>query len=171
MKKISEMVKIFGSKSTHMVTIEAGGVTTKPTADRLVKYISLSKEAKYFIENCYIPDVIEVAKQFKEYFKIGKGVNNFLTFDTLLNLDGSYLFTGGFSQNFKYEDGIDPYNIIEYNNYAYYKQNGGYKPLELTELTPLTFDEFKTNQTKYSWSKAPRYKGYVVSRACCNCNK
>jgi hydrogenase large subunit len=163
MKKMAEMVKIFGSKSTHMVTIEAGGVTTKPTADRLVKYISLAYEAKHFIENCYIPDVLEVAKQFKEYFYIGKGVNNFLTFDTLLNLDGSYMFYGAFSKNFEYyEDRIEPYEIIEYNKYAYYKENGGYKPLELTELVPLTFEEFKQNKIKYSWSKAPRYKGSVV---------
>jgi len=162
MKKMSEMVKIFGAKSTHMVTIEAGGVTTIPTADRLVKYISLAHEAKHFIDNCYIPDVLEVAKHFKEYFKIGKGVNNFLTFNTLLNLDGSYLFAGGFSSDFKYEEGVNPYNIVEYNNYAYYKENGGYKPLELNELTPLSFEEFKQNDTKYSWSKAPRYKGHVV---------
>jgi hydrogenase large subunit len=162
MKKMSEMVKIFGSKATHMVSIEAGGVTTKPTADRLIRYISLAQETKHFIETKYIPDVLEVAKHFKEYFRLGKGVNNFLTFDTLLNLDGSYLFEGGFSEDFEYKGKINPYDIVEYNDYAYYKENGGYKPLELSDLIPLSYEEFKKNRKKYSWSRAPRYKGRVV---------
>jgi len=161
-KQVSEMVKIFGAKSPHMTTIEAGGITTRPTADKLIKYINLAKDVKDFIHNHYFNDVLAVAKEFKEYFHIGKGVNNFLTFDTLLNLDDTYMFVGGFSKDYKFSLGIEPYEIVEYNDYAYYKEAGGYKPLELDNLTPIDFDEFKTNEKKYSWSKAPRYKGEVV---------
>jgi len=161
MKNISEMVRIFGAKSPHMTTIEAGGVTTRPTADKLIKYINLAKDAKDFIYNKYFKDVLKVAKHFKEYFNIGRGVNNFLTFNTLLNLDGSYMFVAGFSKDFNFESGVEPYEIVEYNNYAYYKQQGGYKPLELDDLTPIDLEEFE-NTNKYSWSKAPRYKGSVV---------
>jgi len=162
MKNIDTMVKIFGGKSPHMTAIEAGGVTTRPTAERLVEYISLTKKAKDFIYGKYLPDVIETAKRFKDYFHIGKGVNNFLTFNTLLNLDNSYQFVEGFSKDFKLEESVDPYEIVEYHDYAYYKRDGGFKPLELDSLEPLTLDEFESTDKKYSWSKAPRYKGSVV---------
>ncbi len=161
MKKAAEMVKIFGAKAPHMTTIEAGGITTKPTADRLIKYINLAKDLKEFIYNKYFEDVLRVAKYFKEYFKIGKGVNNFLTFNTLQNLDGSYMFVAGFSKDFRFEEGVEPYEIVEYSNYAYYKENGGYKPLELDDLHPVDLEEFE-NSEKYTWSRAPRYKGHVV---------
>ena len=162
MREIDKMVKIFGAKSPHMVAIEAGGITTRPTAERLLEYIATAKKAKEFINNKYLKDVLKVAKEFKEYFKIGKGVDNFLTFNTLLNLDGSYEFVEGFSKNFEFEDKIDPYEIVEYHDYAYYKKEGGFKPLELEELEPLNRQEFESQGKKYSWSKAPRYKGSVV---------
>jgi len=162
MREIDTMVKLFGAKSPHMVAIEAGGITTRPTAEKLLEYISVAKKAKEFIHNKYLKDVLRVAKEFKEYFKIGKGGDNFLTFNTLLNLDGSYEFVAGFSKDFKFENGVDPYKIVEYQDYAYYKQDGGFKPLELDELEPLSKDEFESQNKKYSWSKAPRYKGHVV---------
>ncbi len=161
MRKVTEMVKIFGAKAPHMTTIEAGGITTRPTADRLVKYINLAEDVREFIHKKYFEDVLNTAKQYKEYFKIGRGVNNFLTFNTLLNLDGSYMFVAGFSKDFRFEEGVEPYEIVEYNNYAYYKENGGYKPLELDDLHPVDLNDFE-NSDKYSWSRAPRYKGNVV---------
>jgi len=162
MKKANEMVKIFGSKAPHMVSIEAGGVTTRPTADRLIKYLDLAKHVRDFVEHSYLPDVMAVCKEYKEYFKLGKGPDNLLTFNTLQNLDGSYMFVEGFSKNFHLTHKINPYNIIEYNGFAYYKESGGYHPLELDHLTPISLEEFKTNNKKYSWSRAPRLEGQVV---------
>ena len=80
----------------------------------------------------------------------------------MINLDGSYNFIGGFSKDFEFEEGVEPFEIVEYQDYAYYKRDGGYKPLELKKLEPLSFEEFKQNHKKYSWAKAPRYKGHVV---------
>jgi Ni,Fe-hydrogenase I large subunit len=163
MKKASEMVKIFGSKAPHMVSIEAGGVTTLPTAEKLARYLDLAMEVKHFINDGYLKDVIKVAKYYKDYFKIGKGPNDFLTFNTILNLDGSYMFPGGFSKNYRLvETKINPYNIVEDGGYAYYKQSGSYRPLELEELTPISLEEFNSNTKKYSWIKAPRFEGSIV---------
>ena len=44
MADIQKMVAVFGGKSPHPVAIEAGGVTTMPTVDRLVKYEGFLKE-------------------------------------------------------------------------------------------------------------------------------
>ncbi len=162
LRKSNELVRIFGSKAPHMVSIEAGGVTTKPTPERVLKYIELLKEVKKFVEEKYIPDVLIVGSHFKEYFKIGKGVNNFLSVNTILDLDGNYLFWDGFSKDFNIPEKVDPNEIIEYQDYSYYKRDGAYKPLELQELLPLSLEEFKQNKKKYSWSKAPRYKDEVV---------
>ncbi len=162
MKKVGEMVRIFGSKAPHMTSIEAGGVTTRPTADRLIKYLDLAKNVKNFVDNQYFEDVMNVCKQYKHYFKMGKGPDNFLTFNTLLNLDGNYTFVEGFSNDFKLSTKVDPFKIVEYNGFAYYKENGGYKPLELDNLIPISLEEFKTNKKKYSWSRAPRFEGNVA---------
>ncbi len=162
MKKAAELVRIFGSKAPHMTSIEAGGVTTRPTADRLVLYLDLAKEVKNFVDNQYYEDVMNVCKQFKEYFHMGRGPDNLLTFNTLKNLDGSYTFVEGFSRDFRLNPKVDPYNIVEYNGFAYYRESGGYRPLELDHLTPISLEEFETNHKKYSWSRAPRFEGHVV---------
>jgi Ni,Fe-hydrogenase I large subunit len=162
MREIEEMVKIFGAKSPHMTAIEAGGITTLPTADKLLKYINIAQKSKVFVYEKYLKDVLAVAKKYKSYFKIGKGPNSFLTANTLPDLNGNYTFVAGFSKNFKFEAGVDANEIIEYHDYAYYKPDGGFAPLELEELQPLTLKEFKANDKKYSWAKAPRYKNTVV---------
>jgi len=165
MADIHKMVTIFGAKAPHIASIEAGGVTTKPTVDKIVKYGIILKKVKSFIYDFYLPDVIEVAKNFKSYFKIGKGPDSFLTFDTLSEVDGSYLFVGGFSKNWNFKKGVDPYKIVEHQGYSYYKKDGAFKPLELSELEPISWEEFekaRISGKKYSWSKAPRYDGEVV---------
>ena len=161
MRLAGKMVRIFGSKAPHMVSIEAGGVTTMPTADRLIEYVDLAKRVKDFVDNKYFKDVLAVSKAFKEYFKIGKGVNNFLTFNTIHNGD-DFFFSQGFTKEFSYSSKVDPNNIVEHSGFAYYKQSGEYRPLELEELTPISLEEFKANTKKYSWAKAPRFEGTVV---------
>ena len=161
MKKAIKMVKIFGSKAPHLVSIEAGGVTTLPTADRLLEYIDLAKAVKDFVDNAYFEDVMNVCKVYKDYFKIGKGPGNFLTFNTIYDNDG-YMFIQGFSKHFNLNETVNPYNIVEHSGFAYYKESGEYHPLELDHLTPISLEEFKANTKKYSWAKAPRFEGTVV---------
>ena len=161
MRNTTEMVRIFGNKTPHLTAIEPSGVTTKPTAEKIARYIELALNVKKFIFECYLPDVIEVAKYFKEYFNIGKGVDNFLCFNTVYN-GNDYLFKQGFSKNFEYTNDVSPFKITEYQDYSYYKKDGGFKPLELEELEVLSLEEFERENKKYSWAKAPRYDGYVV---------
>ena len=160
-KKLGELIRIFGNKFHHFTSIEPGGVSTIPTGDKIVHFMNLFKDIKSFVQQKYFQDVIEVSKEFKKYFKIGKADSNFLTFNTIKELDGNYVFSGGFSRDFNLEKKVDPYLIVEFQGYSYYKGNGGYKPLELDDLEPISYEEFE-NTKKYSWSRAPRYKGYVV---------
>ena len=156
MLKLDKAVAIFGGKSPHPVTIEAGGVTTTPTVLMIQNYKLLIEEAENFVKNQYLPNIISISKKYKDYFKIGQGYTNYLSAPYFPDENGeNKLFVGGFVSNFKYEN-INIAKIYEDIKYSYYKE----------DLTPIDYETFKKEQIKnngkYSWSKAPRYDGKVV---------
>ncbi len=159
MLKLDKAVAIFGGKSPHPVTMEAGGVTTTPNVLSIEKYKVLINEAEYFIKKRYLPNVISISKQYKEYFEIGKGYTNYLSFAYFPDENGeNHLFTGGFISDGRYQE-CDINKIGEDKKYSYYKDGED-------KLTPIGYEAFKKEQAKidgkYSWSKAPRYGGKVV---------
>jgi len=159
MLKLDKAVAIFGGKSPHPVTMEAGGVTTTPDVMSIEKYGAIINEAEDFIKNKYMPNIISISKQYKDYFKIGKGYTNYLSFACFPDENGeNHMFTGGFISDGKYEVcNID--KIKEDKKYSYFKDDE-------EDLYPIDYDDFKKEQLKtdgkYSWSKAPRYGGKVV---------
>jgi len=171
MKMISDMGKmiaIFGAKAPHPVAIEAGGCTTMPTVDRILKYQKYLDNAKDFVHNKYVPDIIATCKEFKEYFSIGGGYTNYLSYPYFPDENGENpLFVGGYTTNYEYEP-LDMNNVLEDHKYSYYKNypDSDIKPMQFSNLDPLNYDEFlqehHKDDGKYSWAKAPRYKGDVV---------
>lgn len=166
MLKLDKAVAIFGGKSPHPVTIEAGGVTTTPTVLSIQKYKSLIEEVNTFVKQRYLPNLISIAKEFKEYFHYGKGYANYLAFEYLPDEFGeNHLFKGGTIIDGKYAP-YDLEKIIEETQYSYYEQNNYTKPLSHTTLTPINYEVYKNEQLKvdgkYSWSKAPRYDTNVM---------
>jgi len=159
MLKLDKAVALFGGKSPHPVTIEAGGVTTTPNVLSLQKYKALIKDGEDFIKNRYLPNIISISKQYREYFKIGKGYANYLAFAYFADENGeNHMFTGGYVSDGKYEK----YNIkkiVEDTKHSYYQNNND-------KLIPIEYEAFKKEQLKedgkYSWSKAPRYDEKVV---------
>lgn len=167
MSKIHEMVAIFGGKAPHTVAIEAGGCTTRPTVDRLMSYQTKLKDVKKFVMDSYVPDVKAVAKQFKDYFYIGQGPAEYLTFDFLPDENGNFnqFAAGSSTLDGKFKP-LDQTAIAEDQKYSFYHGEDGVKPLEADAIDPISYEEFekehgKTNG-KYSWSKAPRYRNKVV---------
>ncbi|MGE4418373.1 MAG: nickel-dependent hydrogenase large subunit [Sulfurimonas sp.] len=168
MADLTKAVAIFGAKAPHSVTLEAGGVTTIPTVGKLAKYRSLITSAKSFIKNNYINDIVAVAKEFPEYFKIGAGYGDYLSYPYLPDENGeNHLFVGGSTIDGKYEE-LDLKNIFEDHKFSYYKNkpDSNVRPLDSKILTPINYEEFKEEQKKedgkYSWSRAPRYKGKIM---------
>lgn len=168
MSDLHKMVAIFGGKSPHPVAFEAGGITTMPTIDRLVKYETLLKNAEQFIRTKYIEDIKAVAKEFKEYFKMGKGIGDLLSYNYLPDYEGNnHVFAAGSTIGGIYEE-LDISSIREYHDYSFYsgKSQEGIKPLELSKLNPLNYEEYKKEKLKdngkYSWARAPRYKDKVM---------
>lgn len=153
-KKAHEMLCIFGGRMPHEIAIMPGGACEKPTVDKITEYLYRLKELQTFIDNCYIPDVIAVAKSYPQYFEIGKGCGNFLAYGAYEEkVDGSKkYFPAGTYIDGKLGD-LDPSKIAEFVKYSKFSSGTGLHPSK-GETVPAP-DKKKA----YSWVKAPRYDG------------
>ncbi len=79
---------IFCGKLPHAASLVPGGITEKIDSRKILAYKTLMQQLKTFIETSYLPDVIEVAKAFTEYFKTGRGPANFLAFGVFRESSG-----------------------------------------------------------------------------------
>ncbi|MFC1963258.1 nickel-dependent hydrogenase large subunit [Chloroflexota bacterium] len=162
-RKAQEMVSILGGKMPHNITVVPGGVTEVPTIDKIASFLWRLNELRDFIDNVYVPDVLAVAQGYGDYFEIGRGCGNLLSFGSF-DLDGTnpdltkrdrLLKQGRVSTDLKLES-LDPSKIAEYVTHSWYDDSTtGRKPNE-GETSPR---ESKTGG--YSWVKAPRYDGKV----------
>ncbi len=167
MADLHKMVAIFGGKAPHPVSIEAGGVTTLPTVSNIAQFRTLLNRVEGFIETNYQNDVLSVAAEYKHYFNEGKGYGNLLSYPYFPDADGNrHAFSGGVTINGRFEP-LEIENIFEDTTYSYYAAAAqNLKPLSTDRLTPIQWEEFQQEKAKadgkYSWSKAPRYKGQVM---------
>ncbi|HVI92791.1 MAG TPA: nickel-dependent hydrogenase large subunit [Anaeromyxobacter sp.] len=98
-KAAQEMGTIFAGKLPHVMTFAPGGVTQQPTTDNVAKFrFYLDNPTNgliSFIENVYIPDVMRVAERYPEYFQLGAGPANLLSFGAFPDRSGKLLFAAG----------------------------------------------------------------------------
>jgi len=162
-RKAHEMIALFGGKMPHNVGIIAGGVTEKPTTDKITNFLWRLNELREFIDNVYIPDVIAVAKKYSDYFQIGKGCGNYLAYG-VFDLEGNeknylsrkrLLRSGRTSTDLTYKT-VDSSKITEDVKHSWYDDSQTHKhPLDC-ETIPK-----KDKKNGYSWIKSPRYEGGV----------
>ncbi len=153
MRKLAhQMCAIFAGKMPHPASLIPGGVTQKPTSQKMAMYAGMLQKLQMFINHVYIPDVIEVAKAFKDYFKIGKGYDNFMAYGVFPesgNNEGHYLPAGILLDG---KPGpFDAAAITEDVKYSRFSSVSGAHP----KNGQTTADPRKTEA--YSWIKAPRY--------------
>ncbi len=148
---------VFAGKLPHAASLFPGGVSEKVTVDKIVAYKSLMKELKSFIDNGYLNDVVNVAKAFPDYFKLGKGCGNFLAYGAFneSNDNLNLLFPSGVIINGTI-DSFDPLKITEDTDHSLYSSASGIHPAS-SETTPAPH-----KSGAYSWIKAPRYNGCVM---------
>jgi hydrogenase large subunit len=154
-RKCQEMLSIFGGKMPHNVGIVPGGVTEKPTEDKIANFLWRLNEIRDFVDNVYIPDVVAVAKAYEDYFAIGKGCQRLVAYGGFHLPDGKLFKSGVVSANLKAEP-FAKENITEDLKHSWYADSGsGKNPAEgRTEPDP------KKKQA-YSFLKSPRYEGQV----------
>lgn len=162
-----EMLAVLGGKVPHNHGVFIGGISTQATTDKIIKIKSILHSIYQFINDRMLPDVYIISKYYKEYFTIGRGYGNLLSFgcfDSYKSLGTLYVnplvYTDGRISTFK------PDNILEKIDYAWYKdrQSTG-KPFE-TDPGRMASSEAQRNDQPtadmnkpqaYSWVKAARY--------------
>ena len=148
---------VFGGKLPHAATLVPGGVTEKVTAHKIAACKSMIQKLQAFIDNSYLTDVAEVAAAFPEYFSIGKGCGNLLTYgvfpesaDNSKKLLSSGVVLKGNLTSF------DAARITEDVGYSLYSSSSGLHPSQ-GQTVPQPH-----KNGAYSWIKAPRYNGTVA---------
>ncbi|WP_134704423.1 nickel-dependent hydrogenase large subunit [Ammoniphilus sp. YIM 78166] len=149
-----QMLAVMGGKAPHNHGIFIGGVATPPSTDQIIQMRSILQKLSLFIETKAIPDVYVIAKYYDDYYQMGKGPGNLMSFglfDRYQDLGTLYVdplvYQEGAIRPFKKE------NITEHIDYSWYDGKNVYKPFE--EMPDPHMDKPKA----YTWVKAPRYDG------------
>ena len=163
MRRIShEMLAIFGGKMPHNATVVPGGITERPTIDKITGFLWRLNKIRNFIDEIYLPDVMAVANTYTDYFEIGQGPNNYLCYGAFdlesKNPDYSTrkrLFPQGVVLGLKEFQSLDTNKITESVKHSWYEGEKAIHP-SLGETIP---DPRK--KEAYSWIRSPRYNGMV----------
>jgi hydrogenase large subunit len=154
-RKAQEMLSIFGGKMPHNVGIVPGGVTERPTEDKITNFLWRLNEIRDFVDNVYIPDVIAVAKAYSDYFEVGGGCQRLLSYGAF-DLPTGKLFKSGIVGPDLQLKPFAKDNITEDVKHSWYIDSCGGKNPAVGETKP---DIKKTEA--YSFLKSPRYNSEV----------
>ena len=154
-RKCQEMLAIFGGKMPHNVSIVPGGVTEKPTEDKITNFLWRLNEIRDFIANTYIPDVLAVAKIYDDYFGIGAGCKRLLSYGGFDVPTGLLFKAGVVSPDLQLEP-FTKENITEDLKHSWYADSGSGKNPAQGQTEPAL-----KKKDAYSFLKSPRYKGEV----------
>jgi hydrogenase large subunit len=156
-RKAHEMGAIYGGKLPHTPGFIMGGFTAVSSAADKTAFQTLLTELTNFIRDVYIPDVQTLAALYDDYFKIGKGYGNLISYGVFRqNVSGSsLLFARG-----RVVDGVagvqpmDAAQITEHVTHSWYDDRDN-------NLHPGVADTVAQHpkHDAYSWLKAPRYAG------------
>ena len=182
-KEIVKIHTIFGGKNPHPNYL-VGGVpcainiddANALNAERLAYVGTLLSQAKEFIEQVYIPDLLAVAPYYLDWGGIGGGLDNYLAYGDLP--------TNGYADVSKFKfprgavigrnlnevqevDGKDSEQIKEYIAHSWYEYSDGDDKgkhpwdgeTKFNYTGPKPPYDFLNVDQKYSWLKTPRWKG------------
>ncbi len=166
MQKLAmEATAIFTGKLPHAASIIPGGISQTPDIQKIISFMSRVREVKSWIDNYMIPLFNKLYDMYKDEMQYsGEREANLIAYGAFedLSLDplkrvlkpgviiGGSLITNDLNE---IESGI-----IEHVFYSWYTEDSGGRPSE--EKTPKPM--FISKSHKYSYVKAPRWRGYVV---------
>jgi hydrogenase large subunit len=185
-KELVKVHTIFGGKNPHPNYL-VGGVpcsinieeANAVNAERLAMVGKLFEDAKTFVNQVYIPDLLAVASFYKDWGAIGGGLSNYMSFGDFptngYNNPDSFKMPRGAILNRDLSTiheikADDPEQIQEYINNSWYEYSKGDKaglhPWEgetnLKYTGPKPPYEMLDVSQKYSWVKTPRWKGNAM---------
>ena len=195
-RRIVQMQTLLGGKSPHpqmylmggaVVPVPWGGPPPAPprehpgqidqrapaalSVEGLAAMSAVSAEAKAFVEQVYVPDVVEIARANPEWARLGRGHGNYLSFGEFpvddsdapaLLLPSGRIMGGDLAS----VDSIDQADIAEAVAHSWYTygedENASRHPSKgLTEPRysgPQPPYTTLAGSDRYSWLKAPRYR-------------
>jgi len=155
--KAHQLLTIFGGKMPHNVGTMPGGVIGELTPDKIANFLWRLNEIRDFINDSYLPDIIEIGKHYKDNFKIGKGCGRFLSYGgfPLDGKGGKMLFEKGILSGGLKSSNIDTSKIREDIASSWYEGEGGVDPYDAETKPSIDKKE------AYSFLKSPRYNGEV----------
>jgi hydrogenase large subunit len=185
-KEIVKIHTIFGGKNPHPNYLVGGvpcSINTDDVnalnAERLGYVGSLLDQAKEFIDQVYIPDLLAVAPYYLDWGGIGGGLENYLAYGDLP--------TNGYADLGKFKfprgailgrdlskvhevDGKDASQVQEFIKHSWYEYSDGDEAgkhpwtgeTKLKYTGPKPPYEQLNVESKYSWLKTPRWKGNAM---------
>ncbi|MGV8983817.1 nickel-dependent hydrogenase large subunit [Clostridium sp.] len=153
-----EIVALIGGKAPHSHGVFVGGTTVNMDATKIIRVKSILQSISEFMGKNMVEDINIIAHYYPEYFKIGGGTKNLLTyglFYDLPNKDMQYVKPS------TYIDGemanLDTKAITESSAFSWFKHS---KATEVPANYPSEMDIKKPGA--YTFIKAPRYEGKVM---------
>lgn len=185
-KEIVKIHAIFGGKNPHPNFLVGGMAcaigldeASAINAERLAFVHDLLKQAKAFVEQVYIPDLMAIAPYYLDWASIGGGLGNYLVYGDLptngYNDPSSFKFPSGailnkdvskvYDVDLKKEDEIQEFIKRSWYEYEEGDDKGlhpwkGETKLNYTGPKP-PYDYLKVEE-KYSYLKTPRWKGNAM---------
>ena len=185
-KDIVQIHTILGGKNPHPHYVVGGMATpidinrdNAINAERFSHMQKLINEAFDFVEQVYIPDLLAIGSYYKDWL-YGAAKPNFLSFGDFSTGDVREVekyrmprgaIIDGQLEDIQEVDLRDPEHVREFTDHAWYddaeREDGdgrhpweGRTDLNYTGPQP-PFDQLDTD-ARYSWVKAPRYKGHAM---------
>jgi hydrogenase large subunit len=158
-----EMAALWGGRMPHNQAIVPGGVTQVPDSQRMVDFKFRLATLIDFVDNKYIPTVKAVASIYPDYFNIGVGCKNMMSYGVFPQAEGAL-------QDFVHQEKFFPSKVLlggqlmdlqpeligEDVKYSWYQDEIDKDPTKAV----VAVDTGKKDA--YSWVKAPRYNGNVM---------
>ncbi|WP_042351922.1 nickel-dependent hydrogenase large subunit [Bacillus massiliigorillae] len=182
-KEIVKIQTILGGKNPHPHYVVGGMATPIDInsdngihAERLMHISQVIDEAREFVNQVYIPDLLAIGSFYKDW-TYGGGINNYLSYGDFSTGDhydiDKYRFPRGVILNGNLNEIHDvdlknPEHIQEFVDHSWYEYEGknekdGLHPWDGQTNLKYTGPKapFKTlnKEEKYSWIKSPRWKG------------
>lgn len=148
-----QALAVLGGKAPHNHGVFIGGIASQATAEKVVHIDSILQKVIQFIDEKMLPDVYDIAHYYEEYFHLGKGYGNLLTYGSFNDYkDLGTLYVNPLVATSKSVEKFDENKIQEKIDYSWYtsKTNSTQPDVAVTEPD---MDKEKA----YSWVKAPRY--------------
>ncbi|HEY4767673.1 MAG TPA: nickel-dependent hydrogenase large subunit [Candidatus Limnocylindria bacterium] len=175
---------VLGGKNPHPQTYLVGGMASAvdPASPEVINLerVGFLRERvqamRAFVEQVYVPDLKAIAGFYPEWFALGAGHRNYLSYGDApagsIHDTGSYAFPRGIilGGDLRTVHPFDQTKVTESIARSYYDYSGGKEEVRhpwngetkpnYTGPTP-PFEELTTD-AEYSWLKAPRYDGKVM---------